>query len=385
MKYMKYFLLLITGILQAAYLKAQSTELSIDPKPFAESANHWYGIADKHNVINPLPGKPQYKPTDIAAIGDNILLFQKTNGGWPKNYDVFAILNAAQQDSLKAVKSTLNTTFDNNTTFTHIYALAQIFEATHNDKYKQAVLNGFDYILSAQYSNGGWPQYYPLEDNYSRHITFNDGVFTGIIDVLQKAATRKKPFDFLDDKHQHKISRAFAKALACIEKCQIKDKGTPTAWCQQHDEVTLLPVWGRKFEPPAICNKESADLVLFLMQIDNPDSTLVHVIQNAVKWFRESAISNTMVKEIPAPPLKTAVRVSTTDKVVVTDTTAPPIWTRYYELKTHKPLFCNRDSKFVYSLAEVDRERRDGYAWYTYNPQKVLNKYAAWQKKNNIN
>ena len=77
----------------------------------------------------------------------------------------------------------------------------------------------------------------------------------------------------------------------------------------------------------------------------------------------------------------TPFRISNSDRVVVTDTTAPPIWTRYYELKTHRPLFCNRDSKVVYSLAEVDRERRDGYGWYTYGPQKVLDSYAAWQQK----
>lgn len=64
---------------------------------------------------------------------------------------------------------------------------------------------------------------------------------------------------------------------------------------------------------------------------------------------------------------------------MVVDSAAPPIWTRYYELQTHKPLFCNRDSKVVYSLAAVERERRDGYGWYTYEPQKVLNKYAEWK------
>jgi hypothetical protein len=35
----------------------------------------------------------------------------------------------------------------------------------------------------------------------------------------------------------------------------------------------------------------------------------------------------------------------------------------------------------VYSLAEVERERRDGYAWYNYSPQKILNKYPKWQQK----
>jgi PelA/Pel-15E family pectate lyase len=90
---------------------------------------------------------------------------------------------------------------------------------------------------------------------------------------------------------------------------------------------------------------------------------------------------DTRVKTIKAPTMQTPYRVSTTDRVVVTEPNAPPIWTRYYELKTHRPLFCNRDSKIVYSLAEVDRERRDGYGWYTYSPQKVLNLYPEWQKK----
>jgi hypothetical protein len=32
-------------------------------------------------------------------------------------------------------------------------------------------------------------------------------------------------------------------------------------------------------------------------------------------------------------------------------------------------------------LAEVDRERRDGYGWYTYEPQKILNQYPKWQQQ----
>jgi len=35
----------------------------------------------------------------------------------------------------------------------------------------------------------------------------------------------------------------------------------------------------------------------------------------------------------------------------------------------------------VYSLAEVERERRDGYGWYTYAPQKILNAYPKWQQQ----
>ena len=117
------------------------------------------------------------------------------------------------------------------------------------------------------------------------------------------------------------------------------------------------------------------------MSIDHPNKKTIHAVQNSVVWFNESIIHNTRVKRIPAPRMVTPFRVSVSDRVVVIDSMAPPIWTRYYELKTHRPLFCNRDSKVVYSLSEVLRERRDGYGWYTYDPQNVLKKYPEWQKK----
>ena len=177
-----------------------------------------------------------------------------------------------------------------------------------------------------------------------------------------------------------KVKTAYKKGLSCIFKTQVIDNSIATAWCQQYDEINFAPAWGRKFEPPAICNRESAALVLFLMSIDNPDKATIYSIQSAVKWFNDSKIKGIRVKTIPAEPIKFKYRFSKTDKMVVVDSTAPVIWTRYYEIGTHRPLFCNRDSKVVYSLAEVERERRDGYGWYTYDPQDVLDKYKEWQK-----
>jgi len=89
---------------------------------------------------------------------------------------------------------------------------------------------------------------------------------------------------------------------------------------------------------------------------------------------------DTKVKTIDAPAMVTPYKLSTHDRVVVNSPGAPPVWTRYYELKTHRPLFCDRDSRMLYSLADVPRERRDGYGWYTYNPQKVLD-YSEWQQQ----
>jgi PelA/Pel-15E family pectate lyase len=353
----------------------------IDPEPFADNTGHWYSIYDKSNMINAMPGRPRHKPTEINEIADNMVLFQKENGGWPKNYDFFAILTEKQKDSVKAGKKVLNTTFDNGSTYTQVAALAIAYTATNVEKYKTAALKGLDFILQAQYKNGGWPQYYPLERNYSRCITYNDGVIKGIMELLKDIHEGEPQYAFIDNKYRVKLDAAYIKGMDCILKTQINDAGKPTAWGQQYDEVSLQPAWARKYEMPSICNKESADLVLFLMTIDQPKKELIDAIQNAVIWFEESKIFNTRVKTIPAPRVVTPFKVSASDKIIETDPTAPSIWTRFYELKTHRPLFCNRDSKLVYSLSEVLRERRDGYGWYTYSPQAVLDKYPEWQKK----
>jgi PelA/Pel-15E family pectate lyase len=375
-------LLVFLTMLSAYATYAQTTyRYKIDADAFGDNSRHWYGIYDKANIINPLPGRPRYKPTDITAVADNILLFQKNNGGWAKNYDVFAVLSEAQKDSLRNAKNILNTTYDNGSGYTQITALANVYTETRMDKYKDGALRGLEYVLASQYKNGGWPQYYPLESNYSRCITFNDGVFEGIMELLYDVKQNKPEYAFIDPKHRDKLLAAYDKGLDCILKTQINDAGKPTAWCQQYDEVKLTPAWARKFEPPSICNGESSGVVLFFFGIDKPAKNIIDAIQNAVIWFQASRIYNTRIQTIKADPEKTPFRISTSDRVAVTDPTAPPIWTRYYELKTHRPLFCNRDSKVVYSLAEVARERRDGYGWYTYNPQKVLDKYHDWQQK----
>jgi len=364
-----------------AQKKLQSKTISVDTASFQNSAHHWYDIFDKSNVVNSKPNQPRYKSTEIISIGDNILFYQKDNGGWPKNYDMLAILTPAQKDSLLKVKNILNTTFDNSTTYSQIACLANIYSTTKLERFKVAALKGIDYILSAQYKNGGWPQYYPLEKNYSKEITFNDDNITGIMTLFKDIKENKSEYSFVDEMMRKKVMLSFEKGLQCILKTQINDAGKPTAWCQQYDEVTLQPAWARAFEPPSICNAESSGVVLLLMSIEHPSKSIIAAVENAVVWFNQSKIYNTKVKTIPAPDTTYRYRYSRTDKIVVNDSSAPTIWTRYYELKTHRPLFCNRDSKVVYSLAEVDRERRDGYGWYTYEPQKVLNKYPSWHKK----
>jgi PelA/Pel-15E family pectate lyase len=360
--------------------KPAGKESEIDTNDFYNSKHHWYDIYEKKNVINPEPNQPRYKPTQIKEIADNVLLYQRDNGGWPKNYDMQAILTKEQEEKLIEAKSVPYTTFDNCTTYSHIKYLAKAYEITKDKRYKDAALGGIDFVLSAQYLNGGWPQYFPLQSNYSKHITFNDNVMPGIMAMLKDILDNKPYYSFVDAGRRGKIKIAFDKGLDCILKCQIIDDGKLTGWCQQHDANSLRPAWARAYEPPSICNREGANVVLFLMSIDKPGKEVINSVQAAVKWFEDSEITGTRVEEFNTPPFQTPLRLLKTDWKVVEDKNAPPIWTRFYELGTHKPLFSNRQSELLYSMAEVDRERR-AYGWYTYEPQKVLDEYPAWQKK----
>ncbi|MFY9152198.1 MAG: pectate lyase [Prolixibacteraceae bacterium] len=363
-------------------LNAQTKPANISSEPFGDSMRHWYGIHDANNIVNPVANQPKYDESEYTRIADNILFFQRNNGGWPKNYDMKAILTPEQIDSVVSTKHLLHTTFDNSTTYTHVQYLAKVYTATKTKKYKEGCLKGIGFILESQYPNGGWPQYFPIEeDDYSRRITFNDGAYIGVIETLKMILDGNPDFAFIGKKLRKKIETSYQKGLDCILNMQIRDNNRLTAWCQQHDEVDLSPAWARAFEPPSICNGESAPVVLFLMRLEKPDARIIESIQSAVKWFEESKIYHTRVQQIQAEPLKSKWRTSTSDQVVVIDSMAPPIWTRYYELGTNRPLFCDRNSKYLYSLAEVSRERRSGYGWYTYAPQEVLDKYPAWQKK----
>jgi PelA/Pel-15E family pectate lyase len=353
----------------------------IDTSELMDSAHHWWDITDEDHVISPEPRQQKYPATAITDIADNMLRYQKKNGGWPKNYDMQAILTEDQKVRLRKAAGATNTTFDNGATHSHIAYLASAYTLTRDARYKKAALRGIDFCLSAQYPNGGWPQFYPEKRGYAKYITFNDGAMIGVMKVFHGIVRGDSTYAFVDPARRAKVTKAFDTGIDCILRCQIEENGTRSVWCQQHDDVTLLPQKARTFEPASIGNQESADIVEFLMSIDHPSERIIRSVQAAVQWFEASRVKGIRVKTISAPTVKFKYHTSSIDRVVMADSTAPPIWTRFTELGTHRPLFSNREWKIVYSLAEVDRERRSGYGWYTYAPEKIIEQYREWERK----
>ena len=294
---------------------------------------------------------------------------------------MLAVLTPGQKKTLLAAKNGVNTTFDNGATHTQVEYLAKAYAITKDERYRNACLKGIEFILRAQYGNGSWPQYYPLRKDYSRYITFNDDAMIGVLQVLHHIVQGKSYYSFVGEALRRRVESAFEKGIDCVVNCQIRENGKLTAWCQQHDNVTMKPQWARTFEPPAVCSFESADLVKLLMSLGHPDERVIAAVQGAVRWFYDSRLFGIRVDSVPAPEASYRYHDTDFDVVVAKDTNAPPIWSRYYEPGTNRPLFCNRGRKIVYSLAGVERERRTGYSWYGRYPNQIIEAYPSWQKK----
>jgi pectinesterase len=319
----------------------------------------------------------QQASAEDIRVAENILLYQRNVGGWPKNKDMHLTLTKNQKEELLKLQSVgIGATIDNGATVKELDFLSKIYEKVQDVRYKKAFLKGINYLIEAQYENGGWPQFYPLEKgDYSTQITYNDNAMVNVMNVMKAIAEKSDRFSIgLDDATILKAKTAFEKGVEIILKTQYKQNGVLTTWCAQHDEKTLLPAKARSYELPSLSGGESPGIVLLLMSIDNPSPEIINSIQSAVTWFNKVKIKGIRMEEFTNQQ-------GLQDRKVVSDEKAPALWARFYELENNRPFFCDRDGIKKYTIAEIGPERRNGYNWYTSGPQRVIDAYEKWQPK----
>lgn len=369
---------------ERAALTKRSTKtdkLELDTSGFRSSAHHWRKITDGNRVIQATPEQPAYSPDKVAEIAQNILLFQRENGGWPKDYDMLAILNSRQVQAVRDTRDRADTSFDNDNIHPQVDYLARAYAATGEGSWRDACLRGFDFMLEAQLPNGGFPQRYPKSSGYSKHITFNDGVMVGIMIVLMDAAENAPQWKWLDSDRRRNAQAAVDRGIECILNCQIKDGGKRTGWCQQHDEVTFEPASARTFELASNCAQDTAAIVRLLMRVDKPSPRVVAAIDSAVTWLDENKLTGIRVERVAAAKEQYDRHIADYDVVIVKDESAPPLWARHYELGTNRPIFADRDGRKRYALGEISRERRTGNTWYGKWPRTLVEKeHSKWRK-----
>ena len=318
-----------------------------------------------------------YKGPEALRIADNVLLYQRDSGGWPKNLDMAKPLSKSARDALLQQQKETDSTIDNGATFTQLSFLARVYTAQHHERHRESFIEGFDYLLKAQYPNGGWPQFYPDLSGYYKHITFNDGAMIGVMKLLRDVAAAKPEYAFVDQARRDNAAKAVEKGIECILKTQVVVNGDRTVWCAQHDEVTLEPAPARAFEVVSLSGGESVDIVRFLMTIKDPPPNVVASIESAITWFEQSQLKG--IKWIRQDDSS---RPGGFDRVVVKDPAGGSIWARFYEMKSNRPIFVGRDGVVKYDVAQIEHERRTNYTWYVDEPAKLLKKdYPAWQKR----
>lgn len=320
-----------------------------------------------------------FRTAEAARIGDNVLLYQQTTGGWPKNIYMPAELTAAErEEALKAKNDVNESTIDNKATTTEITYLSRLYLATGTEKYREAALEGIGYLLKSQYENGGWPQFWPRPKGYYTHITYNDNAMVNVMKLLRDVHKKKAPYTFVPDTLRKQAGEAFDRGVECILRTQVRQNGKLTVWCAQHDEHTLAPAKARAYELPSLSGQESDNIVLLLMGISHPSPEVIAAIEGAVAWFKENKITGVMRENFTNADGKKDYRMVACPQ---DDYPCPPLWARFYTLEDNRPFFCDRDGIMRYDLSEIGYERRNGYKWYNQDGTEVLEKYEEWRKK----
>ena len=381
----------------SAYLARSKTNSFSDRKFFADEMRR-NGIT---NTVTPPPtrrgagriplnnSRSWYAGDEARRIAQIIVSFQTPAGGWSKNLDMTHHLRAPGELFAHGNASRFATptdldlpndaswnyvgTFDNGGTITQLRFLAKVIaESAGNEREacQKSFLRGLDYIFASQFPNGGWPQVWPLQGGYHDCVTFNDGAMTGILGLLLDVSEAKDEFTFVPKPIRQRSADALQRGIACILATQLTSNNKRTAWCQQYDALSLTPASARNYEMPSLSSGESAGVLLFLMRIPDADTNITAAIHSAAAWLESAAIRDKAYR-----------RTETNDgRHLVDSPGSDPLWSRYYEIGSNRPIFGDRDKSIHDTVEEISRERRDGYAWFTDAPENVLKRYASWKK-----
>ena len=324
-----------------------------------------------------------YGGEEARRIADIIVSFQTPAGCWSKNLNLTdharrpgesfapnnlsAHLGPGDFDTPHDPAWNYVGTLDNDATTTELQFLARVAAAAkEGEAYRASLLRGLEYLLAAQFPNGGWPQVWPLEGGYHDAITFNDGAVTETLELLEDVADGKDGFAFVTESLRARAKASVAKGIECLLATQIVEKGHRTVWAQQHDALNLHPVAGRNYEPAALCGSESAAMILFLMRLPQPGPAVVEAVHAAAEWFRKTAIYGKAYER------------GADGRRLVSVEGAGPIWARFYEIGSGRAIFGDRDKSIHDDVNEISAERRNGYSWYNAAPQAALDRYAEW-------
>ncbi len=198
----------------------------------------------------------------------------------------------------------------------------------------EAALYGLKALLSAQFPNGAFPQGFrgPVQPqpvlnarfpdydwrtegrikNYWDYYTLNDNVAGTVSDALIDAH-----LVYQDVKYRAALERLGDFLIAA----QMPEP--QPGWCQQYNYETI-PIWARKYEPPAITGWESQDVMETLITIARYTGEKKHLepIPRSLEYFKKCLLPDGTIA-------------------------------RYYEFRTNRPLYMDARYRLTYDDSAV--------------------------------
>lgn len=235
-----------------------------------------------------------------------------------------------------------NATFDDGVTISAARFLLNMYLTSGDQKYGKPLQRALDFILEAQYANGGWPQRYPIKGEYGHkgvadytpYYTFNDDVIHSNILFLLEA------YEKLGGEKYREA------ALRGMDFYLISQIAPPQAgWALQYD-LQMQPGWARSYEPASVASGQTVqnirDLEAFYKITGDPK--YLDPIPDAIKWL-ENSIINT-------DPLENFTHAT------------------FYQLGTNRPLYAHREG------TSID----NGRYWVDHNQKNFPGHYGMLRK-----
>jgi PelA/Pel-15E family pectate lyase len=283
---------------------------------------------------------------EAATDAANALVYgQLKSGGWQNCVDFNPRGDKVNQYRNGKGGGKDNSSLDDGQSTSALLFLIKADEALHfkNHAIHESVLVGLNALLAAQYPNGAFPQVwtgpvsphpakaanYPTVDwrtegrmkDYWNAYTLNDNVPGYVLKTLLEAHRV-----YQDPKYLQSVARLGDFLI------QAQMPQPQRGWAQQYN-YDMQPIWARKFEPPAVSGDETQETIENLLTIHaaTHEAKYLAPIPDALAWLEKSQLPDGQIA-------------------------------RYYELKTNRPLYMNRDGE-KYFLTYDDANLPDHYGW----------------------
>ena len=246
----------------------------------------------------------EYYYQAAEQVAQALIKGQHPSGGW--NY----VVDFAGEDSIKEWYATVgrnawrleefqhyygNATFDDGGTAECSKFFLRLFLEKRDAKYRPALDKAIKFVLDSQYPIGGWPQRFPLKNEFFHHgrpdytsfITLNDDVASENIDFLIKC------YQTLGDR---RLLDPIKRGMECFIKTQ--GPASQPGWALQYT-VDLKPAGARTYEPEGYVTHTTGQAIeqLFHFYTLTGDAKFIARIPEALDWLERSRSPKEIVPE----------------------------------------------------------------------------------------